>query len=121
MNSRILIVDAQKEQAQLLKDILESADFGYQCRLADSLEQVKDRLRAKNIDVMLVDHALPEERLYEKLQRLKLKNRAVRMIMLADEISPEEAVKARDHFMEGFCSKSEDYPALINTIEQVIE
>lgn len=119
MGQNILILD-ESERGELTKQILESADFGYQCDCMVEIERWKDVLNRKDY-ATLVFHK--EDELKEQLRavkQMKLSHRQMRVIMIAAELEETEAQLAREHFVDEFCP-AEDYAALINSIEGVIE
>lgn len=120
MNKIILILSESPAEIQLLTDVLEAADFGYECRIIQQMNDLNERLKIQAVDVLLVDKDFPDPGLYRKIKRMKIYYPSMRVIMLADQVMPHEMMKAQEHFIEGFCQKGEDYLTLINTIEQVI-
>ncbi len=119
MGQQILILD-EIERGELIKQILESADFGYQCDCMPELEEWKKVLARKDYNT-LVFHK--EDGLKDQLRavkQMKLTHRQMRVIMIAAELEESEALLAREHFVDEFCP-AEDYAALINSIEGVIE
>lgn len=120
MNKLILILSDSPAEIQLLMDVLEAADFGYECRIIQHIDALSERLKKQAIDILLVDKDFPDPGLYRKIKRMKTNYPSMRVIMLADQVMPHELMKAQEHFIEGFCQKGDDYLTLINTIEQVI-
>jgi len=120
MRKLIFILSESLGEIQLLMDVLEAADFGYECRVIQFIDEVTERLKIQTADILLVDKDFPDPGLYRKIRRLKINYPSMRVIMLADQVMPHELMKAQEHFIEGFCQKGDDYLTLINTIEQVI-
>lgn len=104
----------------MLVDVLTAAQFGYTCQPVQSFEDSMNLLKTKSFDIFLVDKEYPEEGLYRKLKKIKVKCPSLRILLLADEVSPKELMMAQEHFIEGFCPLRDDYTTLINTIEGVI-
>ncbi len=120
MNNRILIIEKDKEAARLRKDILEFSDFNYHCYISDSMLKVGSILQNKSITTLLVDKDLEDSNFYRDIKKFKTSFPHMRIILMAKTISPEEALKAREHYVDEFCEKNDDYPSLINAIEEVI-
>ncbi len=120
MNQSILIVDESQEAANLLKDVLESSGFGYQCWIVRSIDGVVPLLMSRKIQIVLIDSALCDERKYQKLKKIRLVHHQIRILMLATEMDARQMQLAKDYHIDQFCLKEDDYPALIDSIEQVI-
>ena len=120
MNNSILIVDPSAQEAELLKTILESAGFGYRCGTVAGMEALPAAVAAAQAEVLLVDLDLLDDPAWRRLNKLKRENRGLRVYVLAREVTPEQYRRAQEHALDGFCQKDDDYPAMIDSIEQTI-
>ncbi|MCA9403043.1 MAG: response regulator [Candidatus Omnitrophica bacterium] len=120
MNNLITIVDPLADEADLLKRVLEEAGFGYRCRTLSQLDQLGDAFSAGEADVVLVDQDLIDGTALRLLHKLKRNHRGLRVLILAHEVSQDLYRRAMEHALDGFCLKGDDYPALIDSIEQTI-
>lgn len=120
MNNSIAIVDPSVDDAELLKNVLEEAGFGYRCRIVSRLEQFGDVFAGAVPDLILVDQELIDGAALRQLQKLKRAHRGLRVIILAHEVSADLHRRAQEHALDGFCRKGDDYPDLIDSIEQTI-
>ncbi|MGE0269344.1 MAG: hypothetical protein AB7S78_12915 [Candidatus Omnitrophota bacterium] len=120
MNKSILLLSKICEETQVLIDVLEAANFGYFCRKVHTLDEAGVVLKTNPVDIFLVDKEYPDTALYGKLKKIRMNCPQLRIILLADQVSPQEMIKAQEHFIECFCPMREDFLTLINTIEQVI-
>lgn len=120
MGKLIAMLSLIPAEIQMMKDVLEGAGFGYQCRIVSSFDDVARLMATETLDILLADKDYPDEALYRKIRKVRINAPRLRVIMLADQVTPQELGKATEHFIEAFCQKNDDFLTLINTIEQVI-
>lgn len=120
MNDGIAIIDPSSADADLLKSVLESASFGYRCHVVPTMDALPALVEKEPIDLLLVDNNLADRKTLGILQRMKRSQRGLRIYLLADEVSAKELQRAQEQFIDGFCQKTADYPAIIDTIEETI-
>lgn len=120
MNNPIIIADPSSEEADLLKSILESAGFGYRCRTVPDIDGLNALVTADDAQVILVDQGLIEPAVLRRLNRIKREHPGLRVYVLAREVSAEQYRAAQEYSLDGFCQKDDDYPAMIDSIEQTI-
>lgn len=120
MNNQIAIVDSSADDGQLLKDILEAAGFGYQCKVITSAESFSAEVESDAVEVALIDQSFIDGPFLRRLQKWKRTYCKLRIYVLALEVTAQQLAQAQEHGIDGFCQKVDDYPALIDSIEQTI-
>lgn len=75
MSKTVLIVDDEKEILDVLTMIFESLD--YKCLTAENGEEALEKIKVKDIDLLVLDNMMPQmsgEEVLETIHREKLKN-----------------------------------------------
>lgn len=121
MNDHIVMVSENRAEANHYRDVLQEAGFGYHVTVTETVEQVKDLLSVQSDRVVIWDEAFSTKEYGRKILSLRQQHPQTRFLMLASEgITADAAQRARDSLIETLCLK-EDYAALIQAIEGVIE
>lgn len=89
---RILVVDDEQKQRQILKILLNSE--GYEVRTADSVETALERMAEKEPDIVITDLRMEGQDGIALLEQTKRKYPSCKVILLTGYGSIENAVEA---------------------------
>ncbi|MGM0441340.1 MAG: response regulator transcription factor [Elusimicrobiota bacterium] len=107
MKAKILIVDDEKNITQLMKLMVEAE--GYEGLVAHDGKEALDKIKAEEIDLMLLDLMMPRVNGYEVLEKLrswnKLKDLPVIVVSAMSQKNDKERayeLGASDYMVKGF-------------------
>ncbi len=114
---RILIVDDDDAQRKLLSGFLKNQ--GYEVLTAPSGEDACTIFRREPVQLVLLDHRMPDQTGDEVLTQLKALNPMVRAIMITAYGNVNTAVTVMKLGADEFLEKPIDLPMLLNKIQQL--
>ncbi len=115
----ILIVDDEKEQRSILKGFL--AKQGYSVLVAGNGTEALQQFMDHPVELVLLDHRMPDMNGDEVLARLKEINPAVRAIMITAYGAVETAVRVMQQGADDFLEKPVDLQHLLDRIRKIEE
>ncbi len=116
---RILIVDDEAGVRFGMRNFLKV--HGYEVDEADTCRVAEETFRASRPDVAVIDYRLPDGNALDLLPRLRRMDPTVPLIILTAHGSIELAVQAVKEGAEQFLTKPVELPALLVTLERVVE
>lgn len=116
---RILIVDDEAGVRFGMRNFLKI--HGYDVDEADTCRAAEESFRASRPDVAVIDYRLPDGNALDLLPRLRRTDPTVPLIILTAHGSIELAVQAVKEGAEQFLTKPVELPALLVTLERVVE
>jgi two-component system cell cycle response regulator DivK len=120
MSKRILVIEDQQDNRQILRDLLTSADF--EVIEAEDGETGLVAAAAHRPDLILMDIQLPTLDGYEATRRLKADTalRAIPVIAVTSYASSSDADKARAAGCDAFISKPFSPRQLLATVREYL-
>jgi DNA-binding NtrC family response regulator len=115
----ILVVDDEINVAELLKDILE--DEGFDVEIAHSLKDAKDKIKAKEFDIVLLDIWLPDGDGIELIPFIKKHSPLTKIIMISGHANIPIAVKSLKEGAFDFLEKPISTENLLAVIDKAIK
>ncbi len=117
--SKILLVDDEPIQRQILKDFLE--EQGFQVLEAENGKKALSMFEQEFIPLVLLDHRMPDMNGDEVLERLKQINPLVKVIMITAYGAVDTAVKVMKLGAVDFLEKPVDLKKLLGKVEKHLE
>jgi len=120
MSRRILVVEDQEDNRQILRDLLSSA--GYEIIHADNGEQALTAAASERPDLILMDIQLPLLDGYEVTRRMKADPalRAIPIIAVTSYALSDDEGKARAAGCDAYVSKPYSTRALLAKIREYV-
>ena len=115
----ILIVDDEELQRCLLEGFLQKQ--GFQVTSAANGAEALEEFLHSPVDLVLLDHRMPDMNGDELLARIKAKNPLVRAIMITAFATVDTAVKVMQLGADDFLEKPVDLTQLLNKIQEIQE
>ncbi|MBK5275168.1 MAG: PAS domain S-box protein [Desulfuromonadales bacterium] len=121
-NLRILLIEDNPGDADLIKEMLNEADVQFELKCAERLSAGVEQIKAESFDVILLDLGLPDSQglgTLMSLNEIKLEAPVIVLTGLADEDLGTRAVKegAQDYLFKGQIDKN----MLVRSINYSIE
>ena len=98
MSKNILIIEKNKEDGLLRKDILESSNLGYSCDWVSNLDEAQTLITSKELKALLVDKQLEEFKFYTNIKKLKIKNPYLQNYFTCRNAHPPRSFKSKRTF-----------------------
>lgn len=114
MKIRVLLVDDEKEFADVLAERLEARNFFAVTALSG--EEALERLREQDFDVVLLDMVMPRMSGIETLRAIKQLKPLVEVVMLTGHATVESAVQAMKMGAFFYLMKPTDTKKLLESI-----
>ena len=115
MARKILVIDDDKEDSDLMKQVLEGA--GHEVVVASDGSQAMDDLKGDGFDMLLIDIKMPTLSGYDLLRLMRERlNHKVKMIYVS--IVPEQEVDMMD--IDGFVQKPFSSESLLAKVNEVL-
>ena len=115
-SERILIIDDNFAQAEMIERFLHRSGFTYTAHVA-TIKDLWPRLDTEQFTILLLDYRLPDGTGLEVLQEIKKRGIAIPVIMITGQGGERIAVEAIQLGAADYLQKSGDYlltlPALI--------
>jgi two-component system response regulator PilR (NtrC family) len=118
MNGRILVVDDEAIQCDIVKDILE--DQGYDVMTSDSGQDALERIRSAPVDVVLTDLRIPGMNGVELLQLIKKYDPEIVVVVITAYGSIESAVDAMKKGAYHYLTKPLDKEQLTLIVQRAL-
>lgn len=118
MENCILIIDDRKVFRSAIKDIF--LDNGHNVLGVSSGEMALERVRHKDIDVLIVKHELPGWSGLKTLRKIKSEFEDLRVICIADDLDEEIQQKYLDQGAEKIVSKMAFFGKTQNFIKKLL-
>ncbi len=115
----VLLVDDEEDFIELMSQRLETR--GLKVRAVTSGEEALRVIDDRNIDVAVVDLAMPGIDGIETLKKIKEKRRDIEVIMLTGQGTVQSGIKAMKHGAIDFLEKPVDLTVLLEKIRQAKE
>ncbi len=119
MGVSILVIDDEKNVAELLKDILE--DEGFDVEISNSLKDAKEKIKSKDFDIFLVDIWLPDGDGIELIPFIKKQSPLSKIIMISGHANIPIAVKSLKEGAFDFLEKPISTENLLAVIDKAIK
>lgn len=119
---QVLVVDDEKFNRRLLKEILES--WGVIVTLADSGQVAFDLLSQKDFDLMLLDFRMPKMsglELVEKINAAEVKSANIPIVGLTATVSSQDIFRAKKMGINQVVRKPIDEEKLFSIIEKIMD
>ena len=118
---KLLIADDHHFVREGLKMILsETEDIVVTAEASDG-EEVLDKLKADNFDVMLLDMAMPRKSGLDVLREIKAQGDKIPVIMMSAYATDDYGQRAIKDGADGFLSKEDIPEKLIDAIRKVVQ
>ncbi len=117
--SKILLVDDEPIQRQILRDFLE--EHGFQVLEAGNGKEALSLFENEFIPLVLLDHRMPDMNGDEVLERLKQTNPMIKVIMITAYGAVDTAVKVMKLGAVDFLEKPVDLQELLKKVEKHLE
>jgi two-component system, NarL family, invasion response regulator UvrY len=118
---KVLIADDHELMLEGLKMILgETKDIVVAAEASDG-QEVLDKLKADNFDVMVLDIHLPKRTGLEVLRELKAQGKRMPAILISASATEEWGERAIEEGADGFLSKEDAPEKLIDAIRNVVQ
>jgi DNA-binding NtrC family response regulator len=115
----VLVVDDEKNVAELLKDILE--DEGFEVDTAHSLKEGKEKLKTNDYDIILLDIWLPDGDGIELIPFIKKQSPLTKIIMISGHANIPIAVKSLKEGAFDFLEKPISTDNLLAVIDKAVK
>jgi len=115
MKGRVLVVDDEKEFADVLAERLQIK--GYQAQACHSGREALDTLRHSDMDVVVLDLVMPEMDGINVLNEIKRFKPQIEVVMLSGKATPEDAIKGIERGAFEHLDKPCDDDKLVSSIE----
>jgi DNA-binding NarL/FixJ family response regulator len=118
---KVLIADDHELMRLGLKTLLEGTEDIVVTAEATNGEEVLDKLKADNFDVMVLDITMPKKNGLEVLRELKAQGKRIPAILLSAFFSEEWSKRAMKEGADRFLSKDDAPEKLIDAIRNVVQ
>jgi two-component system cell cycle response regulator DivK len=120
MTKRILVVEDQEDNRQILRDLLGTA--GYELMEAENGAEALTAIAAQRPDLILMDIQLPVMDGYEATRRIKAdpQLQAIPIIVVTSYALEGDEAKAREAGCDGYVSKPYSPRKLLATVRQFL-
>jgi two-component system invasion response regulator UvrY len=118
---KVLIADDHELMREGLKMILGETKDIVVAAEASNGEEVLDKLKAENFDVMVLDITMPKKNGLEVLRELKAQGKRIPAILLSAYFSEEWSKHAMKEGADRFLSKEDASEKLIDAIRNVVQ
>ena len=115
MKGRVLVVDDEKEFADVLAERLQIK--GYQAHACHSGREALEKLRDSDMDVVVLDLVMPEMDGIDVLNEIKKYKPQIEVIMLSGKATHEDAIKGIERGAFEHLDKPCDDKKLVSSIE----
>ena len=119
MNANILIIDDEKDQAELIAESLRNV--GYTCSTAESGNKVIDIIRKDRIDVVITDLVMHDMDGMEILKEIKEKVPDTEVILITGHGTDETAVISKQKGAATYLTKPVDINILRAAVEKAVK
>ena len=116
-NKLILVVDAENTLKQCLSHLLPQS--GFSVEVTDSALDAIRICESKSIDILLIDHALPDTDGFDLCQRISSKGSSTYIVMMCECARIFEHEKARALGAKACISKPFTYSLLLEILTDV--
>lgn len=114
-NPRILIVDDDRAQAEMVSEFLRISGFE-QVAIAANIASLWPRLRGGDVDLILLDYKLPDGTGLDVLAQLKQRGYRIPVVMVTGQGSERVAAKAIQNGAADYLIKSGEYLITLPTL-----
>jgi two-component system invasion response regulator UvrY len=118
---KVLIADDHEILRKGLKMILGETKDIVVAAEASNGEEVLDKLKVGNFDVMVLDIAMPKKNGFEVLRELKAQGKRIPAILLSAHFTEESSKRAMKEGADRFLSKEDASEKLIDAIRNVVQ
>jgi len=118
---KVLIADDHELTRIGLKMLLEGTEDIVVTAEATNGEEVLDKLKADNFDVMVLDITMPKKNGIEVLRELKAQGKRIPAILLSAHFSEEWSKRAMKEGADRFLSKEDAPEKLIDAIRNLVQ
>jgi len=118
---KVLIADDHELTRMGLKMLLEGTEDIVLTAEAANGEEVLDKLKADNFDVMVLDITMPKKNGLEVLRELKAQGKKIPTILLSAYFTEEWSKRAMKEGADRFLSKEDAPEKLIDAIRNVVQ
>jgi len=121
MKEKILVIDHEKDNRTILKNVLRKE--GYQVTSSADGEKAMDLIRSESFDLVIMDIRTPGINRLEAVSRIKEAGEDIEVIVLTGYATIENAVKSlRDNGACDFLAKPlENVDELINNVKRALQ
>jgi len=119
MNVSILVIDDEKNVAELLKDILE--DEGYNVDTAYSIKEAKEKLKNTEFDIVLLDIWLPDGDGLELIPFIRKNFPSTKIVMISGHANIPIAVKSLKEGAFDFLEKPISTESLLAVVDKAVK
>ncbi|MBI3995457.1 MAG: response regulator [Nitrospirae bacterium] len=116
--TRILVVDDEEVLRNLYQEVLSSE--GYEVLCAASGEEGLKKLQSDRFDLVVTDYRMPGMDGMEFLQRVKIFNVAIQVILLTSHIGPKTALDAMKAGAFWYLTKPVDINKLVDKVREAL-
>ena len=114
---QVLVVDAESILKQCLTYLLPQS--GFSVEVADNAVDAVKIFESKKVDILLIDHELPDADGFELCQRILSNGKSTNIVMMCECARVFEQEKARALGAIGCIAKPFSYSQLIQTLMRV--
>jgi CheY-like chemotaxis protein len=119
MPKRILLVEDQKETAEVFRAGLESLEHGFEVRAVSSAEDALKELEAADFDLLMADVLLPGISGLELMARFRRRNPETKAILVSGVHDPEIRKQVARAGADAFFFKPVELSDLLDAVERV--
>ena len=118
MAKKILIVEDSATVCALLNSLF--SEQGYEVIIAESGEQVAEKIRTQRPDLAIVDTLLPGMDGFEVTKQIKDLDKSIKIIVTTGTIDAIDATKARRSGADDYVVKTADFAPLVEAAKNLI-
>jgi len=121
MKRKILIIDDNQGDRQLVKEYLTEAGFDFEYLLTGSGEEGVARMKDFKPDVVVIDTKLPGIDGYETCRQIKLVAPETKVIILTGVVDAVDSGKAREAGADEFTIKTANYEVFTASFRDMLK
>ena len=121
MKRKILIIDDNQGDRQLVKEYLAEAGFDFEYRLVSSGEEGVARIKDFQPDVVVIDTKLPGIDGYETCRQIKIVAPQIKVIILTGMVDAVDFGKAREAGADEFTIKTSNYDVFTKSFREMLD
>ena len=114
---QVLVVDAENTLKQCLTHLLPQS--GFSVEVADNADDAIKIFETKKVEILLIDHELPDADGFELCQRISSNGKSTNIIMMCECAREFEQEKARALGAKACIAKPFSYSQLLDTLMRV--
>ena len=121
MKKKILIVDDEEGDRELIREALFRSGFDFEVMTADTGERAVEKAKIEKPDIVILDTNLPGINGFETCRQIKrlYPSDFIKIIVVTGLIDAVDAGKARQHGADDYCAKSSDCEEVIAAVKDL--